>query len=76
MPALTGGKPGLKEPLGPLPAGVLRAAASGGGPAGQVGAASLAAAVGLDFLRMAARLKCVPSAALILGAGETRREAE
>lgn len=69
---------GPKEPLGPLPAGVIHA----GGPAGQVGAAPLeaaaaaraAVAAGLDFLRIAARLKGAPSAPLILGAGE--RDAE
>lgn len=55
--------------LGPLPAGVLRA----GGPAGRVGAAPLEAA-GLDFLRIAARLKCAPSAPLILGAGGGGRD--
>lgn len=70
-----GQRPGPKEPSKPLPAGVLRAAAPSGGPAGQVGAAPWeTTVVGPNFLRMAARLKCAPSTPLILGVGgETKR---
>lgn len=68
-------RPGPKEPSRPLPAGVPRAAAPSGGPAGQVGAAPWeTTVVGPNFLRMAARLKCAPSTPLILGVGgETKR---
>lgn len=74
-----GERPEPWEPSGTLPASVVGA----GGPAGQVSTAPLEAAVaaasrtaaGLDFLRMAPRLKRVRPAPFILGAGDRRRRA-